>query len=194
MSKPDGKIQGVDVWVRPHGHCDWYISNYFDYTRESKWLCTDGIVRDGGQPHMPTKFFPSRDDALSHLRELEAKERPVVDLTTAKFGDKFKRDDGRIEKYACPQDGVPGFHVMQSGACYKSPSMHLAPYVEPRKIERWVSVYMRGDSSPSCFVHDTEELALDHAQSRKPQPLEHKLFAAPKRIEFVEGEGLTEKT
>lgn len=165
--KPDGKIQGVDVWVREWMGFgvvgQWCIADG-DERHTEMWVNCDGLL--SGDSEKETHLFPSREDALAHLRELEEKERPVIDLSTAKFGDKFKRGDGKIETYACPQEGEPDWHVMQSGETYSTNGSYVdrpndernivAPYTPPRTSKVWMTWWTGDDGSPKSRISFNE--------------------------------------
>ena len=191
--KPDGKIQGVDVWVRQVVDCPrlWIVTNHWSVSGTTRWLQKDGALMELRDVRRDDINFPSREAALAHLRTLEAKEKPVIDLSTAKFGDRFVMNSGTVSPpYACKRLGFDGQHIMQDGSIYYSngklckneiSSFDLvAPYVAPRTVERWVVAW--ADGQHSCTYQDEHIAKLRGRQADRP-------FAI-RKITLTEGEGL----
>lgn len=201
--KPDGKIQGVDVWVREWvGFGDdgqWCIANG-DPKESTAWVNCDGSF--SGDPEKEVMLFPSREAALAHLRKLEAKEKPVIDLSTAKTGDRFMQRNGKVSPpYGCPRCDINGWHIMQDGTMRHQHGKIgdndlleaqdlVAPYTQPRTVEYWV-VMWSGSALEPPLVFGTMIEEEFHEQLRIIGEEKYCLYAT-RKLTLTEGEGLAE--
>ena len=193
--EPAGRIQGVDMYVRPYADGpEVCIADAPSYGSTKLLVKRDGSMDRGAVGTKLNATFPTRDAAIARIRELEQKEKPVIDLTTAKFGDRFVQRNGEVSPpYACPHNTKDGCHVFQDGTIRSTNSGKrwgdsdhdwdlVKPYVEPRVETRWVMMWNEGKSS-ATFTD--EKAAREHvAMSR------YKLFCAPVKVTLTEGEGL----